>query len=127
MRSRPPLAPTEIVTVVALVAAAAGVTIQIASGAPYPRVPPAYFILLVPAAAIGLARFWWGPMLAVIGGLFLTVGLFAAGQTHRLTSPASTGDAFGLWLQMLAVLVAIVAGASASRFRLRRRRPVTRA
>jgi hypothetical protein len=122
-----PLSMLDTLTVVALVVAALGVTIQIASGAPYPRVPPAYFILLIPAVSIRVARSWWAPMLAVIGGLFLTAGLFAAGQTHRLTSPSSMGDAIGLWMQTLAVLAAIVTGALATRSHLQRRRQVRRA
>ena len=89
MSQRPPLTQADIVTVAALVVAAGGVTLQILSGAPYPTVPPAYFILLVPAAVIGVVRSWWAPMVAVVGGLFLTIGLFAAGQTHRLTSVMS--------------------------------------
>ena len=35
-------------TVVALITAAVGVAIQIAAGASYPTVPPAFFILLIP-------------------------------------------------------------------------------
>jgi hypothetical protein len=58
-------------------------------------------------------------MIAVAGGLFLTIGLFAAGQTHRLTSVTSVGDAIGLWMQTVAVVVAIVAGSVATRSRLR--------
>jgi hypothetical protein len=112
-------------TVVALVVAAVGVAIQIASGAPYPKVPPAFFILLIPAALIGVGRWWWAPILAVFSGLFLTFGLFAAGEAGRLTNPKSFGDSFGLWTQMLAVLVAIVSGVLATRINLRRRSSVT--
>lgn len=107
-------------TIAALVAAAAGVAIQIASGAPYPRIPPVFFILLVPAALVAAGRWWWAPLLAVAGGLFLTVGLFAAGQAGRLVDPRSLGDTFGLWLQTVAVIVAAVAGAIATRTNLRR-------
>lgn len=120
MTQRPPLTQADVVTVAALVVAAAGVTLQILSGAPYPTVPPAYFILLVPAAVIGVARTWWASMMAVVGGLFLTVGLFAAGQTHRLTSVTSAGDTIGLWMQTVAVVVAVVAGSVAARSRLRK-------
>ena len=112
-------------TVVALVAAAVGVAIQIASGAPYPKVPPAFFILLVPAALIAFERWWWAPILAVLSGLFLTFGLFAAGETGRLTNPKSFADSFGLWTQTLAVLVATVGGVLATRTNLRRRSSVT--
>jgi hypothetical protein len=119
MTDRTPFTREDTLTVMALVVAAAGVTLQIMSGAPYPAVPPAYFILLVPAAVIAVARTWWAPMFAVLGGSFLTIGLFAAGQTHRLTGATSVGDAIGLWVQTLAVVVAVVAGLAATRFRLR--------
>ena len=119
MTHRPAFTPADTLTVVALVVAAAGVTLQIMSGAPYPAVPPAYFILLVPAVVIGVARTWWAPLLAGFGGVFLMVGLFVAGQTHRLTGTTSAGDAIGLWIQTLAVVVAVVSGIVATRSRLR--------
>jgi|SRR5687767_7774108 hypothetical protein len=112
-------------TVVALLIAAVGVAIQIAAGAPYPTVPPAFFILLIPAGLIGAGRWWWAPIFAVVAGLFLTFGLFAAGETGRLTHPKSFADSFGLWTQTVAVLVAILSGALATRTNLRHRRPVT--
>ena len=61
-------------TIVGLVIAAAGVAIQIAAGAPYPTVPPVFFILLIPAALIALGRWWWAPIFAVLAGVFLTSG-----------------------------------------------------
>jgi hypothetical protein len=118
MKHRSRYTPAESLTVVALVVAAVGVTLQIVSGAPYPAVPPAYFILLLPAAVIGVARTWWAPILAVLGGVFLIFGLFAAGQAHRLTGTTSAGDAVGLWMQTLAVIVAVVSGIVATRSRL---------
>jgi hypothetical protein len=126
MSPGPRLSTADRATIIALVTAAAGVAIQIAAGAPYPRVPPAFFILLIPAISIGVARAWWPPALAVAGGLFLIVGLFAAGQTHRLANPASPADAIGLWIQSLAALAAVVAGAIATRRRRHPRRPVAR-
>ena len=71
-------------TVVALITSAVGVAIQIAAGAPYPTVPPVFFILLIPAGLIATGRWWWAPIPAVLAGMFLTIGLFAAGETGRL-------------------------------------------
>jgi hypothetical protein len=110
-------------TVVAL--AAVGVAIQIAAGAPYPTVPPACSILLIPAGLISAGRWWWAPILAVVAGLFLTFGLFAAGETGRLTDPKSLADSFGLWTQTVAVLVTILSGSLATRTNLRHRWSVT--
>ena len=116
------MSPAGRATIVALVIAAAGVAIQIAAGAPYPTVPPVFFILLIPAGLIALGRWWWAPIFAVLAGVFLTIGLFAAGEAGRLVHPTSVVDSFGLWTQMVAVLVAAMSGALATRTNLRRRR-----
>jgi hypothetical protein len=126
MSRKSAVSPAGKVAVVALVSAAVGVAIQIAAGAPYPTVPPAFFILLIPAGLISAGLWWWAPILAVVAGLFLTFGLFAARQTDRLTHPTSFADAFGLWTQTVAVLVATLSGALATRTNLRHRRSVTR-
>jgi hypothetical protein len=113
-------------TVVALITAAVGVAIQIAAGAPYPTVPPVFFILLIPSGLIAMGRWWWAPIPAVLAGMFLTIGLFAAGEAGRLVDPTSVADSFGLWMQMVAVLAAMVSGALATRTNLRRRRSAIR-
>ena len=113
-------------TVVALITAAVGVAIQIAAGAPYPTVPPVFFILLIPSGLIAMGRWWWAPIPAVLGGMFLIIGLFAAGETGRLVHPTSVADSFGLWMQMVAVLAATASGALATRTNLRRRRSAIR-
>jgi hypothetical protein len=125
MSHKSAVSPVSKATVVALVIAAVGIAIQIAAGTPYPTVPPAFFILLIPAGLIGAGRWWWAPILAVVAWLFLTFGLFAAGQTGRLTHSTSFADSFGLWTQTIAVLVAILSGALATRTNLRHRRSVT--
>jgi hypothetical protein len=58
--------------------------------------------------------------------MFLTVGLFAAGEAGRLVDPTSVTDSFGLWMQMLAVLAAMVSGALATKTNLRRQRSAIR-
>jgi hypothetical protein len=126
MNQRSPLSSADKLTVGALVVAALGVVIQIAAGAPYPAVPPVFFVLLIPAALIAFVRWRWVPLLAVLSGLFLTVGLFAAGQTSRLTNPGSLADSFGLWTQTVAVLVAAMGGVFATRTNLRRQSSVSR-
>ncbi|MGH9160103.1 MAG: hypothetical protein ACRD2X_08965 [Vicinamibacteraceae bacterium] len=126
MSQRVPLSSAGKLTVVALVVAAVGVVIQIAAGAPYPPVPPAFFILLIPAGLIPFVRWRWTPILAVLSGIFLTFGLFAAGQTGRLTNPTSFADTFGLWTQTVAVVVATVGGMLATITNLRPPSPVRR-
>src|SRR4051794_17932925 len=97
-------------TVAGLIVAAAGVAIQILSGASYPSLPPVFFILLVPVGLIVIGRWWWTPLIASLGGLFLIFGLFASGAVARLFDPGQLGVAIGLWVQMLGVLLATVAG-----------------
>jgi hypothetical protein len=96
--------------VIGSVIAAAGVVIQIASGAAYPKVPPVFFILLIPAGLVAFGRWQWTPAIATLGGLFLTAGLFLSGSSARLFDLSRFGVSVGLWVQALAVFVATVAG-----------------
>jgi hypothetical protein len=96
--------------VVGSVVAAAGVVIQIASGAAYPTIPPVFFILLIPAGLVAFGRWRWTPVIAALGGLFLTTGLFLSGSSARLFDLSRFGVSMGLWVQALAVFVATVAG-----------------
>jgi NhaP-type Na+/H+ or K+/H+ antiporter len=95
-----------------LVVAAVGVVIQIASGHPYPTIPPVFFLLLIPAGLMVFGPWRWTPVTAVLAGLFLTFGLFASGTSARLWDLSKVGGPeapIGLWVQMLAVIVATVA------------------
>ena len=96
--------------VVGSVIAAAGVVIQIASGAAYPKVPPVFFILLIPAGLVAFGRWRWAPAIATAGGLFLTAGLFLSGSAARLFDPGRFGVSIGLWVQALSVMMATAAG-----------------
>jgi hypothetical protein len=96
-------------TIACLIIATAGVIIQIISGVPYPKVPPVFFILLVPAALLFFFRWRWLPVLVIIPGLFLTLGLFTSGAATRLSNFSSVGGSVGLWIQMVGVVIAIIA------------------
>jgi hypothetical protein len=110
MKSKLPLSSYNKYTVAGLLIATVGVVIQILSGAPYPTIPPVFFILLIPAALIAFARLRWAPVIAVLGGLFLTLGLFSSGASTRLIHSNKPEDSIGLWIQMLAVFFACVTG-----------------
>src|SRR4051794_19392381 len=110
MRWQPLVASAGRLTVAGLIVAAAGGAVQILSGAPYPALPPVFFILLVPAALIAFGRWWWTSVVASLAGAFLIFGLFASGAVARLFDPGHLGVAIGLWVQMLGVLLATVAG-----------------
>ena len=95
----------------ALLVAAAGIGVQIAGGADYPAAPPGAILLVVAAAIVWFGRWRWAPAAAVAVGVFLVVGLFAADQASRLVEVDTALDTLGLWIQMVAVVVALTAGA----------------
>lgn len=97
----------------ALLVAAAGIVLQVIGGADYPVVPPGIIILVVAAGIVRFGPWRWAPLAAVVAGVFLVVGLFAAGQASRLVGVDTVLDTTGLWIQMAAVVVALVAGALA--------------
>jgi len=90
-----------------LVIAATGVIVQIAAGADYPTVPPVFFILLIPAGLIAFGRSRWTFVVSLIATLFLTWGLFTSGAYKRLFHAPNPADSFGLWIQSIAVLLAM--------------------
>jgi hypothetical protein len=103
-------------TVAGLVAAAAGIVIQIASGAEYPTVPPGLIILLVAAGLVALGARWrWTPLVGVVVALFLLVGGALAPQAReQLGDPGAVGVFVGTAIQLLALVVALIAGVAAS-------------
>lgn len=111
------LSPAASLTVAGLLAAAAGIVIQIASGADYPTIPPGLVILLAAAGLVALATRWrWTTILGVIVSLFLLVGGALAPQARaQLGDPAQVGVFIGTVIQLLALVVALVAGVAATR------------
>jgi hypothetical protein len=103
--------------VAGLVVAAAGIVIQIASGAEYPTIPPGPLILLAAAGLVALATRWrWTIIVGVIVSLFLLVGGALAPQARQqLGDPTQVGVLIGTVIQLLALVVALVAGVAATR------------
>jgi hypothetical protein len=103
-------------TVAGLVAAAAGIVIQIAAGAEYPTVPPGLIILLVAAGLVALGARWrWTPLVGVVVALFLLVGGALAPQAReQLGDPGAVGVFVGTVIQLLALVVALIAGVAAT-------------
>jgi hypothetical protein len=114
-------------TVAGLAAAAAGIVIQIASGANYPTVPPGLIILLAAAALVAVGNRWrWTPLVGVLVALFLLVGGAVAPQARdQLGDPAQVGIFLGTVIQLLALVIALIAAAAAARQSFRTR-PSTR-
>lgn len=123
MNKRNPLSLAGKLTVAGLIAAATGVVIQMISGVAYPTIPPVFFILLMPAGLIAFGRWRWTPIIAALAGLFLINGLFASGASARLFDLSQSGGSVGLWVQMLGVVVATVAGIIATIQNYRSRTP----
>ena len=110
------------VTVAALLLAAAGFVIQIVSGVDVPTVPPGLIILLVAAALVAFGPWRWTPVVGIVVGLFFLAGFFASGSVGSLLEPSQLGVLVGAWVQFLAVIVAVLAGTSATIQNLRAQR-----
>jgi hypothetical protein len=110
MNQRSSLSSSGKLTVTALLVGAAGIVIQIVSGADYPTVPPGLIILLVAAGLVAFGPWRWTPVVGTAVGLFLFVGFFASGTAGLLLDPSQFGRFVGVWVQFLAVIVAIVTG-----------------
>lgn len=96
------------ISAAALSTAAAGIIVQILGGADYPVVPPGLLILVAAAGIVGFAPWRGAPAAAIVAGLFMIFGLFGAGQATRLIEVETVLDTLGLWIQMVAVVVALV-------------------
>lgn len=109
--------------VAGLVAAAAGIVIQIASGADYPTIPPGLIILLAAAGLVALGARWrWTTIVGVAVPTLLLVGAALAPQAReQLGDPGQVGVFVGTVVQVLAMAVALVAGLAAARQRYRHR------
>ena len=123
MNRRSPLSPAGKATVAALLVAAAGFAIQIASGVDVPAVPPGLVIMLAAAALVAFGPWRWTPLIGAVVGLFLLVGFFASGALGSLLDPGRLGVLVGAWVQFLAVIVAVAAGIVAAAQNHRGRAP----
>jgi membrane-bound ClpP family serine protease len=107
----------------ALTVAAIGIIIQIIGGVKYPVVPPGLIILLAGAALVAFLP--WrriGALLGVLVGAFMIFGAAAASTgRYDLTHPGHPGAFIGTWIQLIAVVVAVIAGLAALAVRNRSR------
>ncbi len=99
------------ITAEALAVAGLGIMLQIVGGvADYPVIPPGLVILFVAAALVWFLRRRWAPAIGIVVSIFMIVGLFAAGQASRLIEVEEAVDTIGLWVQIVAVAVAMTSG-----------------
>jgi hypothetical protein len=73
-------------------------------------IPPGLFILLLPAGLVAFGRWRWTLIVATLAGLFIFVSYFLSGSVARLLDLSRVGELIGLWLQLLASFVTVVAG-----------------
>lgn len=104
---------TRLTAATALVVAAIGISVQIASGADYPTVPPGLIIVLVAAALCLGWRRWWALLIPAAATLFLLVGGATASNT-RDNLDAGGGRLWGTVLQLVALVVALIAAVTAA-------------
>jgi hypothetical protein len=118
---RPALSGAGKLNVAGMVAAAAGIVVQIASGSElFPTIPPGPIILLAGAALVALGPWRWTPVVGVVVPLFVVVGgivaAFVSGSfVDQLTDPGRVGVFAGSWLQVVGEVTALVAGIAAAR------------
>jgi hypothetical protein len=76
------------VTVTALLVAAGGFVLQMASGVTNtPTVPPGLVTLLVAAGLVALLSWWWMPVVGSVAGLFNLIAFVVIGAVGRLVEP----------------------------------------
>jgi hypothetical protein len=101
------------IAAIALAVACAGLLLEFATGVPAPTVPPGPIVLGAAAVLVAVVRWRWIPLLGVVVGLFLTFGAVASGTLPRLATPSPFGPFAGTWIQLVAQIVAVVAGIAA--------------
>lgn len=98
------------VTVSGLLVGGLGIVVQIVSGVDFPPIPPGLVILLAGAAVVAFGPWRWAAVVGALAALSQSIGLFAAGQAPRLVDLSPLGGWLGLWIQLLGVTAATVAG-----------------
>jgi hypothetical protein len=102
--------------VAGMLVAVVGIVIQIVTGVDYPTVPPGPIVLLVAAGIVAVGRWRWSPIVGVVVPAFLLVGGTIAGFANdELWDPGEPGQFFGLVVQAVGVIAALIGGVRALR------------
>ena len=109
-----------LVNVVALLAAAGGIVVQVLAGVDYPTIPPGPFILVAAAGLVALGPWRWGRIAAIAVPAFVLIGgtiAFIAGGVIRdsLADPGDIAPFVGTIVQLVALAIALAAGIAATR------------
>jgi hypothetical protein len=102
-------------TVVALLAAAAGFVVQMVAGVTdTPTIPPGLVAIVAAAGLVAFVPAWWAPIAGPVAGLFNLVALFAVGAADRLLDVSPASAFVGAWVMVVALILATVAGSIAA-------------
>jgi hypothetical protein len=93
---------------VSFVISALGIPVQILGGWDYPVVPPGMLITLA-AGLAALLPVRWAPVISLVGGGFILVGFVAVGDIANMLGSQNATVTAGKWLQMIALVMALVA------------------
>ena len=115
-----------------LLLAAAGIIVQVLTGAKgYPTIPPGAVILLAAAGLVAITqRWWWSTLIAVALALLISFGaIVTRGRAYRLGRPDELGPFIGTVVQLVGLAVALIAGIAETTQKLKasRHRPDERA
>lgn len=120
-KARTARTPAQLGLIGALLVAAAGIGIQIATGVTeYPTIPPGAVLLVASAIFVAIAPWRWAPIVGLILALYLTIWSLIVGVTggslmwDRLATPSDIGPFLGTGIQLLAFFVAVATGAVAT-------------
>jgi peptidoglycan/LPS O-acetylase OafA/YrhL len=103
------------VTVVALLAAAVGFVVQMASGVTdTPTIPPGLVAIVLAALLVAFLPGKRAPVAGPAAGLFNLVAFVLAGAVARLVQQSPASAFVGAWLMVVALVVATVAGTIAA-------------
>lgn len=115
-RARSPLSNASRMNVAGMLVAVVGIVIQIVTGVDYPTIPPGPIVLLVAAGIVAVGRWRWSPIVGVVVPAFLLVGGTIAGFANdELWDPGEPGQFFGLVVQAVGVIAALIGGVRALR------------
>lgn len=115
MKNRNSRNPMTTLTIGSLLVAAVGIFLQYLSGVgDFPTIPPGPIILVALAGVIAIAPWRWIPLAGAVMGISLVIGFLATGTLDRLFDLSPFAAFIGLWIQMGAVMIAIVSGVIAT-------------
>jgi hypothetical protein len=98
-------------TLVALLAAAAGFVLQMVAGiTDTPTIPPGLVVLLAAAALVAFTSWRWAFLVGVAAAVFNLLAFVIVGAVDRLVDVTPAIGFIGAWVMVVALIVVCVAG-----------------